>query len=210
MPADPGATDDDGPRIGDGVDALGDLWQFGLDTTRSMAQRVEELYAGLSGARPCPGSTTSCGSSGSISSVRSTCRSTCSTVSCRVARRVERRDDLAPVVTEAVAIRATPGEQRSAAVWVHNVSAAEQCAPDVRCGPLTMFDGTALPDAGVQLVTSTIPIAANNSRRLDLVVDVPGDAAPGVYHGLVLARPPDASIRVRVEVTNGDGRGDNA
>ena len=128
----------------------------------------------------------------------------------RVARRVERRDDLAPAVTEAVAIRAAPGEQGSAAVWVHNVSAAEQCAPDVRCGPLTMFDGTALPDAGVQLVTSTIPIAANNSRRLDLVVDVPGDAAPGVYHGLVLARPPDASIRVRVEVTNGDGRGDDA
>ncbi len=191
MPADPGATHDEGPRIGDGFDALGDLWQFGLDTTRSMAQRVEELYAGLaSGRAPLQGI------DDELRQLRIDLeRAVDLSVDVfdrlvHVARHVEGRDDAGPAVAEEVAISAAPGARGRAAIWVHNVSAEEQCAPDLRCGPLTMFDGTALPDAGVHLVNSAIPIAANNSRQLDLVVDVPGDAAPGVYHGLVLARSP--------------------
>ena len=205
MPADPGATDDDGLRIGDGLGALGDLWQFGLDTTRTMADRVQDLYAGLSSGR---------GASDGIDDELRQLRIDLERVVdlsvdvfdrlLHLTRRVERRGDHGPEAGEAVAIRAAPGARGTAAVWVHNVSVSEQPSPDLRCGALTMFDGTELPAHGVHLVGSPNAIAANNSRQLDLVVEIPGDAVPGVYHGLVLARAPEASIRVQVEVTDGN------
>lgn len=204
MPADPGATDDDGPGIGDGLGALGDLWQFGLDTTRTMADRVQDLYAGLASGRATDG----------IDDELRQLRIDLERVVdlsvdvfdrlLHVARRVERRGDDGPVAGEAVSIRASAGAKGRAAVWVHNVSSSEQPSPDLRCGPLTMFDGTELPAQGVHLVGAPHAIAANNSRQVDLVVEIPGDAVPGVYHGLVLARAPEASIRVQVEVTDGD------
>jgi hypothetical protein len=205
VPADPEATDDDGRRIGDGFGALGDLWQFGLDTTRTMADRVQDLYAGLASGRA-----PTAGIDDELRQLRIDLERVVDlSVDVfdrlfQVARRVERRDDTGPEATEAVSIRAAPGAKGTAAVWVHNVSVAEHPSPDLRCGPLTMFDGTELPPDGVHLVGSPDPIAANNSRQLDLVVEIPGDAVPGVYHGLVLARAPEASIRVRVEVTDGD------
>jgi hypothetical protein len=77
-----------------------------------------------------------------------------------------------------------------------------QTPSELRCSALVDFDGARIPDSCVSVEGTARPIEANNSRRLELVVNVPKDTPPGSYHGLLLTRA-DAQVTfpVRVDVT---------
>ena len=100
-------------------------------------------------------------------------------------------------------LRARPGEPACGTLWVHNRSDREQPAPALRCAGLGSFEGATIPAAQVRVDGAAEPIAAWNSRGVELTVDVPVGTVPGAYHGLVLARDDaDVSFRVRVDVSD--------
>ena len=87
-------------------------------------------------------------------------------------------------------------------LWVHNVGLTSRPAPDLRCGALTSFDGNQIAASHVRVDCAALPIEAQNSRAVDVSVEVPTGTPAGTYHGLILSSDdPDTSMRVRLRVT---------
>jgi hypothetical protein len=186
------------PREPDG------LWHFGVAASEAMTQRVQELYQALPSGVARGGDL-----DGELRRLRIDLERAADVsldLFDRVLAFVRRLDAAAPsgepAEREALVIRVPAGERGASELWAHNTSDSTQTPPEVRCSPLADFDGTRIPDACVRVEGTARPIEANNSRRLELVVDVPKDTPPGSYHGLLLTRG-DAQVTfpVRVDVT---------
>ena len=179
------------------------LWQFGIAASEAMTERVRELYQALPSG-PARGGDLD----GELRRLRIDLERAADVsldLFDRVLALVRRLDTVAPTGDPAergaLVIRVPAGERGSSGLWAHNTSDSTQTPPELRCGPLTDFDGARIPDSCVRVHGTARPIAANNSRRLELVVDVPKDTPPGAYHGLLLTRG-DAQVTfpVRVDV----------
>ncbi len=181
---------------------LGDLWSWGFDTSRAMSERVLEMYRDL-------------GSSAGVSrDVESELRHVRLDLERLADLTVDVFDRLLTVVgrvvkergepqaeRDGIALRASAGETASAEVWVHNISTEERPTPQLLCTDLATADGSQIPSSRIRLDLAIAPIAAANSRKFLLVVDVPDMSPQGVYHGLLISdASSDSVISVRVEV----------
>ena len=195
--------DGDAPDLGDGLRELDGLWRFGFATSQAMAERVQQLYQGLpSGA-----------ARGELDADLRQLRidlERAADVSIDLFDRVlalVRRLDPAEASgdsteNELLVVRVPAGGRGAAELWAHNMSDASERPPQLRCSPLADFDGVRIPDSCLRFECAPGPIEGRNSRRVELVVDVPQDTPRGSYHGLLLTRgDPQVAFRVRVEVT---------
>jgi hypothetical protein len=108
--------------------------------------------------------------------------------------RLGARDD-APLTMRAAAAEGSA----SATVWVHNTT-DQRADVEPRLTDLTAHDGRVVPSRGGGFTPTAITVAAggSGSARLEIVLD---GAAPGVYHGYVLAEGlPEAALPVRLVV----------
>lgn len=192
----------DAPDFSDGSGEFDGVWRFGFAASQAMAERVQQLYQELP-----------TGTGGDVDADLRRLRidlERAADVSLDAFDRVlalVRSLDTAEATRsgtedEQLVVRAPAGGRGSAELWAHNVSDATQPSPELRCGPLTDFDGVHLPDSCLRFECAARPIEGRNSRRFDLIVDVPKDTPRGSYHGLLLTRgAPQVALRVRVEVT---------
>ncbi len=199
QPADRGEATGDASAGG-----LDDAWQFGVAASTAMAERLQELY------RQLPAGGVGAGElDAELRRLRLDIERGADLMLdlfdrvLALVRRLDRSD--APddrAADEELVIIVAPGESQIAELWAHNVSDAEHPPPELRCGPLTDWEGRAMPPSCVRVRCGTRPIQARNTRGVELVVDAPPDTAPGSYRGLVFVRhDADAAIRVRVDVT---------
>jgi hypothetical protein len=181
---------------------LGELWSWGVDTSRAMSERVLEMYRDL-------------GSSAEVSrDVESELRHVRLDLERLADLTVDVFDRLLTVVgrvvketndpkaeRDGIALQASAGETASAEGWVHNISTEERPAPRLLCTDLATADGSQIPSSRIRLDLAVAPIAAANSRKFLLVVDVPAMSPQGVYHGLLISNASsDSVMSVRVEV----------
>ena len=198
------ALDRDEPRV-----EPESVWRFGTDAAETMAERVRELYRVL----PSGGAWRSADVDGELRRLRLDLERAAD-VSLDLFDRVLallRQIELPAPSAGGTSDARTPdellvtvptGDTRSAELWLHNVSDGSQSPPELRCGVVADFDGAQLPAAAVRVYCADAPIEGRNSRRVELVVDVPPDTKPGAYHGLVVSRgSPLLAMRVRVMVT---------
>jgi hypothetical protein len=180
------------------------LWQFGVAASEAMTARVQELYQAL------PSGPTRGGDlDGELRRLRIDLERAADVsldLFDRVLALVRRLDAAAPTGDQAerevLVIRVPAGGRGASGLWAHNTSDSTQIPPELRCSPLADFDGARIPDSCVSVDGTGQPIEANNSRRLELVVDVPSDTPPGSYHGLLLTRGAgQVTFPVRVEVS---------
>lgn len=191
------ATGDPNPR------GLDDVWEFGVAASAAMAERVQELY------RLLPAGGVGAGDlDAELRRLRVDIERGADVMldlfdrALALVRRIDRDATAERGAGEELVIAVAAGRCGATEAWAHNVSGVEQPSPQLRCGPLTNWDGLALPDASVRVECSARPIEGRNSRCIQLVVEVPLDTAPGSYRGLLIARDdPDVAIRVRVDVT---------
>lgn len=199
-------TDADAEDTTDALRDLGELWRFGLETSRAMAERVVDLYrdvpVGPRGAGADPDT--------ELRRLRIDLERALDLsidVFDRVlalASRIEPRPgdgggaDAGPLV-----VRGRPGDRAHGTLWIHNRADRDEPAPALRCTDLTTFAGAVIPARHVRVDLADEPIAAWNSRAAELVVTVPEATPPGAYVGLVIAADDaDLSFRVRVDVSD--------
>jgi hypothetical protein len=205
MPAEP-QPDDDTAGLADGLRELSDVWRVGLDGAQVMAERVLDLYTNLPAtARMSPGDPDTELRRVRIDLERAVDLSV--DVFDRVLTIAARLDPSAahddqPRPHEVVDLEAVAGDAASTELWVHNVGLTTRPAPDLRCGALTSFDGNQIAASHVRVDGAALPIEAQNSRAVEVSVEVPLGTPAGTYHGLILSGDdPDTSMRVRLRVT---------
>jgi hypothetical protein len=202
--------EDDGVDVDDTAVESDSVWRFGPDTAAMMANRVDALYRAL----PRRGTSSASDPSdvdGELRRLRVDLERAAD-VSLDLFDRVLallRRIDPPGAAADTdgtrapdeVVVTVAAGNTGSADLWLHNVSNADQSPPELRCSVVADFDGVQLPSDRVRVHCADAPIAGRNSRRVELVVDVPADTRPGTYHGLVVSRDtPLLAMRVRVVV----------
>jgi hypothetical protein len=100
-----------------------------------------------------------------------------------------------------VVLTGTPGQEATATVWLHNAASSPLVAAELRMTSLTAHDGGTLGELGCVFSPQALDVAAGSSAAAVVSVRVPADAAPGAYHGLVLASgAPAASVPVLLTV----------
>ena len=181
---------------------LVDLWSWGFETSRAMSERVLEMYEGL-------GSSAMRALSGDVESELRSVRLDVERLAdlsvevfdrlLAVVTRIGKESADAPATPDQVVLRARPGESASAELWLHNVSTEEHAVPRVRCTDLVAATAGDTLTATIELAGA--PLAAGNSRRCVLAVDVARETRCGVYHGVVTSdAAPDSVVVVSVEV----------
>jgi hypothetical protein len=205
MPAEP-QPDEDATGLADGLRELGDVWRVGLDTAQVMAERVLDLYRNLPAtARMAPAD-----SGAELRRVRIDLERAVDlsvdvfdrvlTIAARLDPSPDRHDHRH--AHEVVELEVAAGRTASAELWAHNVSLTSRPAPGLRCSALANFDGTRIPETCVRIDCAPHPVEAQNSRPVEVFVDVPASTPVGTYHGLILSDDDsDASMRVRLRVT---------
>jgi hypothetical protein len=204
MPAEP-QPDQDAAGLADGLRELGDVWRVGLDTAQVMAERVLDAYRDL----PATARMVSGEFDAELRRVRMDLERAVDLsmdVLDRVLTMASRMDPLAAGrdgkgAVEVVELEVAAGDTGSAEFWVHNVSAASSPAPDLRASALTSFDGDTVAETHVRVECAAQPIEAQNSRQVEVFVDVTAGTPAGVYHGLILSGDDESSMRVRLRVT---------
>jgi hypothetical protein len=179
------------------------LWHFGVAASEAMTERVQQLYEALPSG-PARGDL-----DGELRRLRIDLERAADVsldLFDRVLALVRRLDTTAPTGDQAeretLVIRVSAGERGASGLWAHNTSESPQTPPELRCSALADFDGARIPDSCVRVEGTARPIEANNSRRLELVVDIPAGTPPGSYHGQLLTRGDvQVTFPVRVEVT---------
>jgi hypothetical protein len=204
MPAET-QPEDDAAGFADGLRELGDAWRVGIDSAQVMAERVLDLYRNLPATeRMVPGEPDSELRRLRIDLERAVDLSV--DVFDRVLTLAARLDPSADArdphdTPEVVALDVAAGTTASTELWVHNVSAVSQPAPDLRSSALTSFDGSGIPETSVHIDCAPQPIEAQNSRQVTVSIAAPAGTPAGLYHGLILSgSDPDTSMRLRVRV----------
>jgi hypothetical protein len=95
-----------------------------------------------------------------------------------------------------------PGGSSSGRVWLHNTSAAEAHALRPWTPGLCTHSGAAIEPGHVTFDPPLVPtLPIDESAALLVMVSAPPDAAPGVYHGVLLVENlPEQSMPLAVEV----------
>jgi hypothetical protein len=202
--------EDDGVDFDDPAVESDSVWRFGPDTAAMMASRVDFLYRALPRGGTSAASTAS-DVDGELRRLRVDLERAAD-VSLdlfdrvlALLRRIDApaapADDAGTSAPDEVVVTVAAGSTGRAELWLHNISDANQSPPELRCGVVADFDGVQLPPDRVRVNCADAPIAGRNSRRVELVADVPADTRPGTYHGLVVSRDtPLLAMRVRVVV----------
>ena len=101
-----------------------------------------------------------------------------------------------------------PGGVARRVFWIDNPAAAP--VDDVRphCGPLRSSDGAELIDAVAFDPVLLAPLPARSRCGVEVVVTIPGDAAPGRYLTMVLVTNlPEVALPLSVAVAVDEGTG---
>lgn len=192
-----------------GASDLGEAWQWGLDGSRLMGERLLDLYSEVGDA-----AFTRFGRTGS-DDVR------------RIRIDMERWVDLSVELfdrafvimrrlgengdhgnaSDAVALVGSAGETCVGELWVHNVADSERTPPAFRCAGLTSFEGDRIAGSEVRVDVDNGPLDGQTSRKVYVVVAIPSSTAPGIFHGQILSEASlDTAVALRVDVR--DGRSD--
>jgi hypothetical protein len=100
-----------------------------------------------------------------------------------------------------LALAGRRGATVSAPVWVHNSTEAAVCGVELRLTDLTAPSGAQLSGSLAAFLPERMDIALQASGESRLYLAIPADAAPGTYHGHMLAGVlPAAALAIRVEV----------
>jgi hypothetical protein len=190
----------DASELGDADDSPGAEWRFGPAISGSMAGRVHALYEDLPSAS-VPGD-----ADRELRRLRIDLERAADVSldlfdrALALLRRVEVPASGGQGVGDEIVVEAHPGERVIGEIWLHNVSDARQAPPQLRCGTVADFDGAVIPPECIRIECGGQPIDGRNSRRVGLVVAVPEGTPAGTYAGLLMARDPLVSLRVRIEV----------
>ena len=192
-----------------GAGELGDAWQWGLEASRLMGERLLGLYSEVGES-----TFTRFGREGS-DDLR------------RIRIDMERWVDLSVELfdrafvimrrlgengdndgaSDAVSLAGPAGASCVGELWVHNVADSERTPPAFRCTGLTSFEGDRIAGSAVRFDLDRGPLNGQSSRKVYVVVAVPGSTTPGMYHGQILSEAsPNAAVALRVDVR--DGRSD--
>ena len=102
-------------------------------------------------------------------------------------------------------LQGAAGIRATATVWMHNTT-ARQASAEPRLTDLASHDGRIVPASAGRFQPAMLTIGPGASTSATVEVAL-GHAAPGVYHGHVLARGlPDVALPVRLLVRAGNGR----
>ncbi len=103
-----------------------------------------------------------------------------------------------PLVVES----APPGGRSRGELWIHNRSGAPVASVAAHSADLRRHDGWSIPGTSVRFEPVVIDELPDlTSRGIHVTVDVPEDAPPGVYRGLVSASNlPDVWLVLELEV----------
>jgi hypothetical protein len=204
MPEDASRRPVDAPDPDDAaapVDGAEGLWEFGLAASRVMAERVQQLYRDLpSGEVPGAADTELRQLRVDLERAADVSLDLFDRVLALV-RRIDPATPAEPTPSDELVVRARAGERAGEGLWVHNLSDASQPPPELRCSEVASFEGVCLPPECLRIECAAQSIDGRNSRFVELVVDLPATTPRGIYHGLLLARDPQLTLRVRVEVT---------
>jgi hypothetical protein len=182
---------------------LGDLWSWGLETSRAISDRLLDMYRDL-------GSSAIRIATGDLDSELRRVRVDAERLAdlsvdvfdrmVSVARQLASQNGSRPDVQDALAMRVSPGRSVSAQVWVHNVSSDDHAVPRIFSTPLVAADGSRIAETDVEVELAAEPIAPRNSRSAVLTVRAPATAC-GIYRGWLLSdADPESAIAVRIEV----------
>jgi hypothetical protein len=106
-----------------------------------------------------------------------------------------------PRTTVAVELSGLPGAEAAAPVWIHNTTQAPLEAIALRITDLAAHDGSNVTAAVASFAPAEFDVPAGTSASATLAIAVPPAAAPGAYHGHVLAAGlPAVSVPVRLLV----------
>lgn len=86
-----------------------------------------------------------------------------------------------------VALSGLPGENAAASVWLHNPTESRLLAVSLHVTDLAAHDRTTVAGACGAFSPGTVEVASRARASTTLGIAIPGGAAPGAYHGLVLA-----------------------
>jgi len=106
-----------------------------------------------------------------------------------------------PRASVAVELSGRPGAEAATPVWIHNTSQAPLSAIALRITDLAAHDGSNVAAAVATFAPAAFDVPAGASASATLAIAVPRAAAPGAYHGHVLAAGlPAVSVPVRLLV----------
>jgi hypothetical protein len=86
-------------------------------------------------------------------------------------------------------------------VWLHNSGSVDRGDICLRCGDLLSHDGSVIGSARISFEPEVVPMPARCSRGVLVHIEVGADAAPGRYHGMLLADGhPDIWLPIMLDV----------
>lgn len=191
---------------------VGDAWQWGLETSRVMGERLLELYSQV-------GTTafTRVAGGGGGDELR------------QVRRDIERWVDLSVDVfdrafsvmrrladdgngngsgagppPDRVSLIGLAGGTCVGELWLHNLADGERPAPVLRSTGLLSADGSSIPSSAIRFEADPAAIDGRGRRNVSVLVEVPESALPGIYHGQIVSdASPDAPVALRLDVRRG-------
>lgn len=190
----------------DPIDDLGEAWRWGVGASRLMGERLLELY-GEVGAAAFNGATRH--GEDDLRQVRIDMERWVDLSvelfdrAFSIMRRMAGDEQRGNEAADGVSLTGRAGARCTGELWVHNVSDGDRRPPVMRCPVLASAGGDQIPASHVKIEIDPVPLRGGSSRRVSILVDVPGSAC-GVYHGQILSdASPDSVIPVRVKVENG-------
>ena len=191
-------------RAGD----LDDAWQWGLETSRLMAERLIDLYSDV-------GTATFSRLAGDGDDLRQIRRDMerwvdlsvelfdrAFSVMRRLGDNADGNGQRTPV--HGVSLIGLAGATCIGELWLHNLSDGDRTPPELRSTGLLSADGSEIPRAAVRFSVDTEPLNGHGRRRVSVIVDVPSSTRPGIYHGQILSdASPDAPVALRLDVRDG-------
>ena len=189
-------------RAGD----LGDAWQWGLEASRLMGERLLDLYSEVGKSAFTP-----FGRDGSddLRQIRIDMERWVDLSvelfdrAFVIMRRLGENGDH-DGASDTVSLVGSAGTSCVGELWVHNVADSERNPPAFRCAGLTSFEGDRIAGSEVRFDVDQGPLNGQTSRKVYVVVAVPSSTAPGIYHGQILSEAsPDAAVALRVDVREG-------
>ncbi len=192
----------------DGEGDQGDPWQWGIEASRQMGDRLFDLYRqlGTAGLGRTDGDLDEELRRARIDMERWVDLSF--EVFDRAFALVRRLADeggnpRAVDGAERVSIVGAPGVTCSGPMWVHNLSDDERAAPWLRCAGLASAGGAQIDGDRVHFDGGREPLPGRWSRQLTVVVEVPESAPPGTYHGQILSdTSPEHAVPLCVAIGN--------
>ena len=189
-----------------GAGDLGDAWQWGLEASRLMGERLLELYSEVGES-----AFTRFGRDGGDD-----LRQMRIDMERWVDLSVELFDRALMILrrsgengdhdgaSDAVSLLGSAGGSCVGELWMHNVADSERTPPAFWCAGLTSFEGDRIAGSQVRFDVDKGPLKGQTSRKVYVMVAVPSSTAPGIYHGQALCEAsPDTAVALRVDVRDG-------